>query len=88
MFYFIWHSYALIFLPVHLHLNVLFAKCFKNGCCFFCVQDVAVLAKDVQFYRDQLMEREDEIMELKAERSNTRVSYWQKLPHYILLGYI
>ncbi len=35
---------------------------------------MAVLAKDVQNFRDQLMEREDEIQELKAERSNTRVS--------------
>uniref|UniRef100_A0A5K3ELW8 Liprin-alpha-2 n=1 Tax=Mesocestoides corti TaxID=53468 RepID=A0A5K3ELW8_MESCO len=36
-------------------------------------EDIAVLAKDVQYYRDQLMEREDEIQELKAERSNTRL---------------
>lgn len=36
-------------------------------------EDIAVLAKDVQFYRDQLLEREDEIQELKAERSNTRL---------------
>ncbi|VDO05418.1 unnamed protein product [Rodentolepis nana] len=36
-------------------------------------EDIAVLAKDVQFYRDQLMEREDEIQELKAERNNTRL---------------
>ncbi|KAM7541524.1 hypothetical protein Aperf_G00000027641 [Anoplocephala perfoliata] len=36
-------------------------------------EDIALLAKDVQFYRDQLMEREDEIQELKAERNNTRL---------------
>ncbi|BHF58634.1 Liprin-alpha-1 [Sparganum proliferum] len=36
-------------------------------------EDIAILTKDVQQLRDQLMEREDEIQELKAERSNTRL---------------
>ncbi|VDM02300.1 unnamed protein product [Schistocephalus solidus] len=44
-------------------------------------EDIAVLTKEVQQLRDQLMEREDEIQELKAERSNTRVF----LVSYVLL---
>ena len=42
--------------------------------CFSYFQDFAALTKEVNQIRDHLLEREEEIAELKAERSNTRVS--------------
>ena len=40
-------------------------------CCVW--QDYAALTKEVNHMREHLLEREEEITELKAERSNTRV---------------
>ncbi|KAF5396512.1 Liprin-alpha-1 [Paragonimus heterotremus] len=37
-------------------------------------EDLSLLAKEVHRLRDQLVEREEEIIELKSERNNTRVS--------------
>lgn len=46
---------------------------FSNMCVPF--QEFAALTKELNACREQLLEKEEEISELKAERNNTRVSF-------------